>query len=245
MDSPRRQTLVDLWSVSNGYRSTQQREDEIEQIVGLLDLSRASSLADVGCGNGAYAIAAARKHPSCEVFAYDALESAVAECRKQSSGLDPSRFHTGVAWAESLPLPDASVDRVLSRAVLHHVTDPAAAYAEIARILKPGGLVLLQAPCNYWDKATGNLLTAMHLLMDSSHTRRYHQAAEIVAGMNDAGLAMARAACWPYDFGIDDAMAEFVRTHNLQKRFQLRQTSDSGWSVRLYWCRVIATKSRD
>ncbi len=43
------------------------------------------------------------------------------------------------ARGEDLPLPDASVDVVLSTLVLCSVTDPAAVLAEVARVLRPGG----------------------------------------------------------------------------------------------------------
>lgn len=45
-----------------------------------------------------------------------------------------------------LPLPDASVDFMVCYHVLEHVPDDAAAMAEIARVLKPGGLALIQVP---------------------------------------------------------------------------------------------------
>lgn len=44
-----------------------------------------------------------------------------------------------VAAAESIPLPDESVDGVLSTLVLCSVSDPAAALAEVRRVLRPGG----------------------------------------------------------------------------------------------------------
>ncbi len=47
-----------------------------------------------------------------------------------------------VAPAEALPVPDASVDTVVSTLVLCTVADPAAATAEIARVLRPGGRLL-------------------------------------------------------------------------------------------------------
>lgn len=50
-------------------------------------------------------------------------------------------------------LPDASVDLVISRSVLEHVEDPVAVYAEIQRVLRPGGrFVFLTA--NFWDYAS-------------------------------------------------------------------------------------------
>lgn len=52
-----------------------------------------------------------------------------------------------------LPLPDASVDLIMSRSVFEHLTDPDAVYRELARVLKPGGrIVFLTA--NLWDYGT-------------------------------------------------------------------------------------------
>jgi SAM-dependent methyltransferase len=46
----------------------------------------------------------------------------------------------------AVPAPDASFDVILCTEVLEHVPDPAAAIAEMARLLRPGGRVLLTAP---------------------------------------------------------------------------------------------------
>lgn len=47
--------------------------------------------------------------------------------------------------AEAIPLPDACCDLVLMFLVLHHVRDQAAAAAEIARVLRPGGRLLIRS----------------------------------------------------------------------------------------------------
>jgi SAM-dependent methyltransferase len=52
-----------------------------------------------------------------------------------------------------IPLPDASVDIVMSRSVFEHLVDPDSVYREMYRLLKPGGrLIFLTA--NLWDYAT-------------------------------------------------------------------------------------------
>lgn len=52
-----------------------------------------------------------------------------------------------------LPLEDASVDLIISRSVFEHLTDPVAVYAELRRVLRPGGrIVFLTA--NFWDYGT-------------------------------------------------------------------------------------------
>lgn len=53
----------------------------------------------------------------------------------------------------SIALPDGCVDLVMSRSVMEHIADPPTVYAEMARILKPGGsFIFLTA--NLWDYAS-------------------------------------------------------------------------------------------
>lgn len=52
-----------------------------------------------------------------------------------------------------LPLPDASVDLVMSRSVFEHLTDPGPVYLELARVLRPGGKVIFLT-ANLWDYGT-------------------------------------------------------------------------------------------
>ncbi len=59
-------------------------------------------------------------------------------------------FNTDLAH---LPLPDASVDLIMSRSVFEHLTDPAPVYLEFARVLRPGGRVVFLT-ANMWDYGT-------------------------------------------------------------------------------------------
>jgi ubiquinone/menaquinone biosynthesis C-methylase UbiE len=60
-----------------------------------------------------------------------------------------SAVHPAVTYldgrAEGIPLPAASIDLVVMYLSFHHVQDRGAAAAEIARILRPGGRVLLRS----------------------------------------------------------------------------------------------------
>jgi SAM-dependent methyltransferase len=65
----------------------------------------------------------------------------------------PAGIETYRTDLANIPLPDASVDVIMSRSVFEHLDDPVSVYREFARILKPGGrLVFLTA--NMWDYAT-------------------------------------------------------------------------------------------
>ncbi len=60
------------------------------------------------------------------------------------------RAHPHVfASAGALPLPNQSVDTVLLIEVAEHLAEPASAFAEIARVLRPGGRLLMSVPFLY------------------------------------------------------------------------------------------------
>jgi SAM-dependent methyltransferase len=51
---------------------------------------------------------------------------------------------------ERLPFPDASFDTILSTDVIEHIWDQGVAWAEIGRIIRPGGKVIIGTPFMYW-----------------------------------------------------------------------------------------------
>ena len=240
-NAPKPTVLRDGWTHDPDYRHCYQTEDDVETILNLLALGPASALVDIGCGNGAFAIAAAQKHPGCRVWAFDALESAVAQCQAKAGAL--TNLQAGVAWAHSIPLGNSSVNRALCRSVLHHIAEPQAVYAEISRLLQPGGRLVLQTPCNYWDGAVGQVLSGMMMLADDSHRRFYYRPAEIVAGLQAAGFSTSEPECWPYPFPfVDDKEARFVQQHQAEEPLRLRPVEPGKWSIEGYWARVVAER---
>jgi SAM-dependent methyltransferase len=95
---------------------------------------------DVGCGNGyvlsRYARAGAR------TTGVDLTQAAVELCRKRFAYMAlPGEFRQ--ANAEALPFPDNTFDCVTSMGVLHHTPNTRAAVAEVFRVLKPGGRLIV------------------------------------------------------------------------------------------------------
>lgn len=95
---------------------------------------------DVGCGDGAYAIAAARA--GARVAAVDRSASALQAAGRgaRDTGL-PMALQ--VADARALPFPAERFDVALAVTVLCFVPEPALAVSELARVLRPGGVLVL------------------------------------------------------------------------------------------------------
>lgn len=96
---------------------------------------------DVGCGAGAVAKAVKRERPDLEVQGCDPSRAALA----MAAG-EPEGVHLRHCLAEALPYPDARFDAVFMLDVLEHLEAPGAALAEVARVLRPGGLFHLVLP---------------------------------------------------------------------------------------------------
>jgi ubiquinone/menaquinone biosynthesis C-methylase UbiE len=95
---------------------------------------------DVGCGNG-YVLAQYARHGAM-VHGVDLTPTAVRLCRQRFE-LAGLRGEFEEADAEHLPFAEDTFDCVCSMGVLHHVPEPARAVAEIYRVLKPGGRLIV------------------------------------------------------------------------------------------------------
>jgi ubiquinone/menaquinone biosynthesis C-methylase UbiE len=98
-----------------------------------------ANVLEIGCGTGNLTMAAKRATPGAELTGVDPDPRALARARRKARGLAGIRFEQ--TYAQDLPYPDGSFDRVLSSMMLHHLDpDPkAAAVAEAFRVLRPGG----------------------------------------------------------------------------------------------------------
>ena len=109
---------------------------------GLIDqaqLAAGQQVLEIGCGTGNLSLRAKRAQPGIQLIGSDPDPLALARAQRKARGLDGVRFER--AYAQRLPYPDATFDRVLSSLMLHHLDQDtkAAAVAEVQRVLRPGG----------------------------------------------------------------------------------------------------------
>jgi ubiquinone/menaquinone biosynthesis C-methylase UbiE len=129
-------------SVWDALRSLHVAESEVEAAIGrALGQARVGRLVDIGTGTGRM----------IELFGRGAERSLgidrspemlrLARAKLAQAGLDAAELRQGDMYA--LPLPSGSADTAILHQVLHYAQNPAAAVAEAARLLAPGGRLLI------------------------------------------------------------------------------------------------------
>jgi ubiquinone/menaquinone biosynthesis C-methylase UbiE len=120
------------------------------------------TLIDVGCGAGDD-IAAYETMPFAAVYGVDPSQVMVGKAKEASK--HPEQIRIGDF--ENTNLPDKSVDFAVSRFALHYLKNFDKAYAEIARILKPGGLLIMSV-----DHPTADMVEGEKFQLDGvTHVR--------------------------------------------------------------------------
>jgi SAM-dependent methyltransferase len=98
------------------------------------------TVVDLGCGGGLDVLLAAQKvGPTGKAIGIDMTKAMLDLARRnaEKAGATNVAFHQ--ATIDKLPLPDASVNCVISNCVINLASDKPAVFREVARVLKPGG----------------------------------------------------------------------------------------------------------
>ena len=99
---------------------------------------------DIGCGAGTDLLLAARKvGPGGRAIGVDMTEAMRDRARVSAAAAGLTNVEVHRADATALPLPDVSVDVVISNGVLNLVPEKEKAFIEIRRVLRPGGRLQL------------------------------------------------------------------------------------------------------
>lgn len=167
---------------------------DIHAMLAAAGLRGAERVLDAGCGTGHTALAFAAQ--AAEVVAVDLTEAMLAQGRKLASqrGLANITFKRGDV--ERLPYTDASFDIVTSRYSAHHYPHPQQALAEFARVLRPGGLLLLADVVSPELPAHDTFLNTIELLRDPSHVRD-HTVEQWLRMAAAAGFGAEAIGHWP------------------------------------------------
>jgi ubiquinone/menaquinone biosynthesis C-methylase UbiE len=103
---------------------------------------------DIGCGTGYLLRALAQRHPHSERLA--GIDPALRMIETAKTFTDDERLEFSVGFAENLGYPDETFDLVVSTTSFDHWSDQQAGLVECARVLRPGGRLVLADQFSWW-----------------------------------------------------------------------------------------------
>ena len=187
---------VDRRAVRRSFSAASKRYDRFAVLQGevrsrllerldLIELAPVNVL-DLGCGTGVASQALQRRYPRAQVIAMDAAFGMLQQAGEQHSWISKllrKRFTRVCADAYRLPFNTASMDLVFSNLMLQWCDPPDAVFAEVRRVLKPGGAFLF---ASFGPDTLKELRAAWAAVDSHTHVNRF-------IDMHDIGDAMVRA----------------------------------------------------
>lgn len=189
--SPYNETIVDQHTqqaegyarLTQGMIATDRRAD----LRAFIGISAEDEVLDVACGPGSLALDLA-PHVA-RATGYDITPAMLDQARAAQARLGLTNVEWVLGDAAGLPFPDGAFSVVGSSAAFHHFEQPAFVLAEMARVCRPGGRLVVLDVTPDADKAEA--YDRMERLRDPSHGHA-HTIAEFAALGRAAGLGEAR-----------------------------------------------------
>lgn len=159
---------AERWVVNNPVRVFEQRM-LVQRLKNMRDLGPGATIVEIGCGRGAGAALVLEEFRPSLLHASDLDFAMIRKADKYLSIEQKREISFAVADAAHLPYRDQSVDAVFGFGVLHHIPDWRSAVAEIARILRSGGVYYVE---ELYPSLYQNFITK-HILLHPEEDRFY------------------------------------------------------------------------
>ena len=217
MDTPEEAVAYDSMdhSVVNALFADQLVADLLvyRQQASLDGVQRTLTLLDVGTGTAQIPIEICRRDPEVRIVALDLAEQMLALGRRnvERAGL-VGRIDLRCVDAKRLDWADGEFVSVVSNSIVHHIPEPLAAFREMARVLRPGGVLFVR------DLLRPATLAERDALVDLYASGATPQQRQLFADSLHAALTLdevrqlSQAVGWPAEWA--------------------RQTSDRHWTIR-------------
>lgn len=173
-----------------------------------LGLTAGDRLLDLGCGGGRHAFEAYRRGASVVAldYAYDELPEVIGLLGAMGEVGEGTPTSAGMAVngdACNLGFADGSFDRIIASEIFEHVPDDAAAFAELTRVLRPGGVMAVTVPAWLPEQLCWALSDQYHApYVEGGHVRIYNESTlrhrMRAAGLEPRGAHRAHALHSPY-----------------------------------------------
>ena len=170
------------------WRWRQYLTDTLSFLVNWANVSSAAAVLDVGCGTGELARLLLEKNPHQAIVGIDISEEMLVQARQKLRNVERVTFEQ--ASASALPIPDNTFEVVVSANAFHYFPEPEKALAEMRRVLKPDGKIVILDWCK--DFLVCQICDWVLQRLDPAHQQCYTEA-ELHDLLKAAGFRIGRA----------------------------------------------------
>jgi ubiquinone/menaquinone biosynthesis C-methylase UbiE len=209
---------------------TQAVLERLRQAVGA---SPSDRILDLACGPG---IVAETVSPHVrEVVGIDATPEMIRLVRERFAMAHLTNGRFEVASAEWLPFEAGEFDQVLTRLSFHHFPDVAAVLAEIRRVLRPGGRMIVADVVSSEDADQSALHNSLERLRDPTHVRML-SSTELLQVIHGAGFSVMHEERWQQQRSFGEwaaIIADPTRTQPLEQVMRVLARAGEGAGISL------------
>lgn len=191
-------------SKSFGTSAAMTSGETLGALIELVPEEADASWIDVACGPGVISRAMASRVG--KVAGIDLTPAMVEEAERRSREEEIDNVSFALGDATSLDLADASLDGAITRLSLHHVPAPGRVVAEMARVVRPGGWIIVSDIAADRDGRAAAWREEIERLRDPSHWAcRTPESLRLMGEI--AGLVVDREELVPVDIDFDEWLA--------------------------------------
>ncbi|NBC17586.1 MAG: methyltransferase domain-containing protein [Bacteroidetes bacterium] len=163
---------------------------EVRRLLGAMPSDRPLRVLDAGTGFGQYAYFVARTFPNAHVHAVDVKRDYLANARRFLDRT-PEGQRVTTAYDDLTDLQsDGPFDLILSVDVMEHIEDDRAVFRHFARVLRPGGVVVINTPS---DRGGSDVQGDTDTSFIEEHVRDGYNLDDLHAKLREAGLTPVRS----------------------------------------------------
>lgn len=222
-DPHKARVMAQFGATASAYvaSATHAEGEDLEQLVRWAEGGADRVALDVATGGGHTALAMAPLYP--RVVATDLTDAMLEAAREHARRRGATNLEFRLADAEDLPFDDELFDLVTCRIAPHHFGDVSRFTGEVARVLRPGGIFLLEDSVAPGEPDAAAFLNRAEKLRDSTHVRTLSRS-DWLARIAEAGLVVEAdevfAKTHPFRSWVDRAQVSADDRARLEELFR-------------------------